>query len=104
MDFNNTKIEFQDFEIKELRDKNDEPSYYLISRSTDQSSSVSIKLIKDKNGNLLLSQDTCKCETSGCSESWGCNASGSGATCACSSCSSVCKKTSSSGEDEGLDP
>lgn len=101
--FKFANIEFQDFEIQESLDEYKNKTYYLTSRSTDQTTSISIKLVKDQNGNLIISEDKCICESSECSENWGCTASGSGSNCACSSCSSNCKKTSTTGENKALD-
>jgi hypothetical protein len=95
--FNNKNIEFHNFSIQEALDENKKTIYFLKTTSTDKSASVSIKLIKDSNGNLLLSGDTCKCESTDCS--FGCNASGAGSTCACSICNDECKKTSTSGKE-----
>jgi len=103
MPSNSFSTEFQEFNISEKKSVEGGIEYYLTSRSTNNQVSISVKLKKDSKNRLLLSGDTCKCETKGCSESWGCNASGSGSTCSCSSCSSDCKKTSSSGEDPGFE-
>jgi len=46
-----------------------------------------------QNGMYLMAGGTCKCETNTCSWS-GCEASSSGGSCYCSSCSGDCKKTS----------
>jgi hypothetical protein len=101
LSFDNKNIEFQDFIIK--HDENEQKQYFLTTRSTDGNASVSIKLVEDSNGNLLLTADTCKCESSDCSGP-SCNASGSGSTCSCSSCFATCKKTSTSGIYEEITP
>jgi len=102
LEFSNKNIEFHDYSIQEAQDENRDAIYFLKTTSTDKSASVSIKLLRDPNGNLLLTGDTCKCESTDCS--FGCNASGAGPTCSCSICNNECKKTSTSGEDKSLAP
>ncbi len=98
-DFKSKNVEFHDYKIIEKFDEDNNAEYYLTSKSTSNSASISIKLNRDNSGNLLVTADGCKCESTDCLN--GCNASGAGSTCKCSQCFQTCKKTSTSGGDKG---
>lgn len=70
-------------------------------RAKDFSNGIDTSVTLEKrasDGKFVLRrlEGTCSCKSKSCATSWGCNANGSGTTCACTSCQGDCEKTSTS--------
>jgi len=79
--------------VKKLIENNNN-SYYLFSKSKDGRLSLALPLAS-RDGLFFIekTKPSIKCETIGCSNSWGCEAQSAGNTLSCTQCFGDCKKT-----------